>query len=265
MQLTGVDKAYYLQAEGEVSTILSNFSTDFVFDVTDDLMRQRFTSFTTIPKNNFVKELEIGFKDLINTYPGDVENIRLVRMNTYKEILSRISRNAGITFHYDADTDLYYLAYLVFDLFITNYNNYVFRFLYNYIINQKEYIYQALNLSKSKKSKDISTIYNKEKYEDQKLGIINANLDQCIGFISALDFNSETMLSYIFNTTEEIHNVNYLLKYMDSEINLFEVLVQPLLKNDFIYPSLSTAIKLEIQKNNVVYVESYKGEPVYEQ
>ena len=253
MQTSGIDKAYYLEAGGEITTILSNFNTDFVFDVTDDLMRQRFDSFSTIPKHNFVTELEIGFRDLLNRYPGDVENIKLCRLNTYKEILSRISRNSGVKFFYEADTDIFYLATVVFDLFITNYNNYVFRFLYNFIISQKEYVYNALNLSKLKKSKDISTVYNKEHYEDQQLAIINANLDQCIKFISALDFNTATTLSYIYTSTQEIMEMNYLMQHIEPDINLFEVLIQPLLKNDLIYPSLSTAIKLEIQKNNVIY------------
>ena len=47
--------------------------------------------------------------------------------------------------------------------------------------------------------------------------------------------------------------MNYLMQHIEPDINLFEVLIQPLLKNDLIYPSLSTAIKLEIQKNNVIY------------
>lgn len=247
-----LEKAYSVEAGGEISVILSNFSTDFIFNVTDDLMQQRFESFSILPKPNFVKELEIGFKDLIDKYPGDIENIKSVRDTTYKEIINRISSHSNIIIRYDDNIDLFYLAYVLFDLFISNYDKHVFDFFYNYIITQKESIYSSLNLAKLRKSKDISTMYNRQYYKDQQLAIINANLDQCISFISALDFNAASTLSYIYRSYEDINAMNYLLTHIDTESDLFAILIQPILNNDSVYPSISTAIKLEIQKFNVI-------------
>ena len=36
MEVNGVDKAYSLVAEGELSTILSNFNSSYTYDVVDD-------------------------------------------------------------------------------------------------------------------------------------------------------------------------------------------------------------------------------------
>lgn len=247
-----LDKAYSIEAGGEISTILSNFSTDFIFNVTDDLMQQRFKSFSILPKPNFPKELEIGFKDLIDRYPNDIENIKNVRDTTYKEIINRISLHSGIIIRYDDDTDLFYLSNILFDLFISNYDKHVFDFFYNFIIMQKESIYNSLNLAKLRKSKDISTMYNRQYYKDQQLAIINANLNQCISFISALDFNAKDTLSYIYHSYEDINAMNYLLNHIDTEVDMFKILIQPVIHSDIIYPSISTSIKLEIQKTNVI-------------
>ena len=64
MEVNGVDKAYSLAAEGELSTILSNFNSSYTYDVVDDLMRERYNSFSVIPKPNFIDELEYSFKQL---------------------------------------------------------------------------------------------------------------------------------------------------------------------------------------------------------
>jgi len=259
MQTNGIDKAYYVEAEGEITTILSNFNTSFIYNVVEDLMKDRYTTFNLIPKPNFVDSLEISFKDLISSYPGDAENAKLRRTAVYKEIIERISNNTGVTIYYDEYTDLYSLARNVFDLFVSNYDGFVFKFLYNFIYSQREFIYNSLDFEKIKKSKDISTSYNKMTYSDQTMAIINANLDLCLGFITALDFNAPTTLSYMYTSGTEIHTMNFLLNHIDQEADLFDILIKPIITNETLYPLVSTALKLEIQKNNVTIIDSYQS------
>ena len=157
MEVNGVDKAYSLVAEGELSTILSNFNSSYTYDVVDDLMRERYNSFSLISKPNFIDELEYSFKQLLDQFPSDKDNIIYTRNKTYLEIISRISNNSGVQFTIeDTDSvDIRYLASIIFDLFISNYNEYVFKFLYNFIVNQKDFIYNQLDLIKNKKSKKL--------------------------------------------------------------------------------------------------------------
>lgn len=251
MEVNGVDKAYSLVAEGELSTILSNFNSSYTYDVVDDLMRERYNSFSLISKPNFIDELEYSFKQLLDQFPSDKDNIIYTRNKTYLEIISRISNNSGVQFTIeDTDSvDIRYLASIIFDLFISNYNEYVFKFLYNFIVNQKDFIYNQLDLIKNKKSKDISTMYNRQYYSNDTLAIISAKLYSCIDFITALDFDSRTTLSYIYTSADEIVRMNYLLQYIDSSADLFRILILPILTNDLISPSLVNSVKMELQKN----------------
>lgn len=255
MEVNGVDKAYSLVAEGELSTILSNFNSSYTFDVVDDLMKTRYDSFSILSKPNFVDELEYAFKQLYDQFPSDKENIISVRTNTYQEIINRISNNSGVRFNglENSDSvDLRYLASSIFDLFISNYNTYVFKFLYNFVVNQKEFIYNQLELMKTKKSKDITTMYNRQYYTNDILAIISARLYTCIDFITGLDFDTRTTLSYIYTSDNEIARMNYLLQYMDSSADLFRILILPILKNDLVCPSLVNSVKMELQKNFAV-------------
>lgn len=251
MEVNGVDKAYSLVAEGELSTILSNFNSSYTYDVVDDLMKERYNSFSVIPKPNFVDELEYSFKQLLDQFPSDKDNIMYTRNNTYLEIIRRISTNSGVQFNLeDIDSiDIRYLASIIFDLFISNYDNYVFKFLYNFIVNQKDFIYNQLDLVKNKKSKDISTMYNRQYYSNDVLAIISARLYSCIDFITALDFDPRITLSYIYTSADEIVRMNYLLQYIDSSADLFSILIKPILTNDLISPSLVNSVKMELQKN----------------
>lgn len=254
MEVNGVDKAYSLVAEGELSTILSNFNSSYTFDVVDDLMRERYNSFSLISKPNFVDELEFSFKQLLDQFPSDKNNIVYTRNNTYKEIINRISNNSGVMFNVeDPDSvDMRYLASIIFDLFISNYDNYVFKFLYNFIVNQKDFIYNQLDLIKTKKSKDISTIYSKQCFSNDVLAIISARLYSCIDFITTLDFDSKITLGYIYTSADELIRMNYLLQYIDSSVDLFSILIRPILTNDLVNSSLVSAVKMELQKNFII-------------
>lgn len=251
MEVNGVDKAYSLVAEGELSTILSNFNSSYTYDVVDDLMKERYNSFSVISKPNFVDELEYSFKQLLDQFPSDKDNIMYTRNNTYLEIIRRISTNSGVQFNLEdiGSIDIRYLASIIFDLFISNYDNYVFKFLYNFIVNQKDFIYNQLDLVKNKKSKDISTMYNRQYYSNDVLAIISARLYSCIDFITALDFDPRITLSYIYTSADEIVRMNYLLQYIDSSADLFSILIKPILTNDLISPSLVNSVKMELQKN----------------
>lgn len=245
MLLQGENKAEYIVAEGELSTLLSNFSTDFIYDSIDDLIEKRQQVFSLQPKNNFVNALETSFKSMVITYPADKINIMDVRNRTYAEIIRKIETGCGVTVSYDVfNTDIFALAKYLYDLFIARYDIYVFTFLRRFIVAQKDYIYNTLQLDERKKAKDITTIYNKSTFSDPKLAIILANLELCLQFIDNLDFNPEQTLSYIYYTDEEKNIMYYLLNYIDPNNDLFESLIGNVLKNPYLYNPCFAHLKL---------------------
>lgn len=257
MSFKGEDKAYNIVAEGEVAVLLSNFDTNFIIGSTSDMVSQVKENFTLEPKANYVSGLEVVFKDMLNTYPADRENIINVRNTTYLEIIDTICNKSGIKVLYDVSSvDLFTLSKYLFDLTVSNYHINVFDFLYNFIITQKDFIYSTLNLDTMRKSKDISTVYNRQLYSDSKLAIINANLEYCLKFITSMDFSIDQVLGYMYHNKEQYVG-KYLSNYLDPSINLYDLLIEPMIKNPYTYGPLVTTIKLEIQKNNIVGQNKY--------
>lgn len=258
MNLTsGIDKAYYLQAEGESANVLANFSTDFVYNVTNDLIDDRYKDFSLIPKINIIDQFENTFKYLLVQYPYDKENTLQTRYNIYNQIINIISTRTGVRIYNDENTDIYNLARCVFDFFISSYDNYVFTFLLNFIYEQKDAIYMALDLERSKKSKDITTVYNKMNYNDMSLAIINANLDKVLNYIVTLDIPPYDILRRIYADNSNVHMLNFMMSHLDMDTSLFDILIKPILNSPVLYPLLLTYIKLEIQKNSVTIISSF--------
>ena len=210
-------------------------------------------------KINFVEALELSFKQTLETYPTYTDEIRRVRVETYIEIINRLSKNFGIRILYDsANTDLRYLASNLYDLLVTRYDDYVFAFLYNFIVSQKEVIYSSLGLEKNKKIRDVGTMYNREYFEDQHLAVINANLVKVLNMISGLDIAPNIVLQYMrFNSSDvttdaetiDMNGFN-ILQYIDPSTDLFRVMILPLLQNQLTFPSIVSYLNLEIQKVN---------------
>ena len=254
---TGIDKAYHLIAEGESTSILANFSTDFIYNVTQDLLNDRYKDFSLIPKINVVDKLESAFKFLLQQYQYDKENILIRRNEIYMQILTIISNAAGVKIYYDENTDIYNLARSIFDFFISSYDSCVFNFLLNFIYEQKTAIYNELDLEKSKKSKDITTMYNKQMYTDIEMAIINANLDKVLNYIGGMDVPTYDILRRIYANNTNIHTLNFMASHIDMDAPLFDIFIKPVLNNPVLYPILSTNIKLEIQRNDVSIISSF--------
>ena len=48
------DKVYEIQANGQISMILSQFDSGYIMDIVEDTLRQLFNNFDTIPRPNVV-------------------------------------------------------------------------------------------------------------------------------------------------------------------------------------------------------------------
>ena len=239
-------RAYNIQNENEVSTILGNFNTHFIYGVMEDILQQQSTQFINQTRTNFVSAFETNFKQMENTYPGDIGNIRQVRDDVYCQIMDIIAKRFNLQLSYDQDMDKYALAYYLFDFFISNYNIYACSFFSSFICREKDSLYEALNFEDVKRSKDVSTVYNKRMYSDEKIAVISANLNTAIGFINNKDFTMEEILETIYNPDI----VALFSEYVNPTIDFYQSTFVPLINNELIYPLAATQIKLDLQRMN---------------
>lgn len=242
-------QAYTLQAQNEVSVLLSNFSTDYVFNVIEDILQSRYNRFDSLQKPNLVLSFEDNFKTLLIQYPDDKENIHYVRQETYKEIIGLISKEFQFEVRYDDSTDLFTLASCIYDFFVANYNPYISFFFSKIITKEKDGIYNALKLEEQRKSKDSTTIYNKKLYNDPKMALINANLTRVLDYLMAVDFDAATILSSIYGNNVDV--VNMFMNHVFPYNSLYKSAYCSLLKVPEIYPLIITAIRLHVQRMNM--------------
>lgn len=241
--------AYNITTENEIAVILSHFNTEFVFDIIKDNISQKFNSYQiNIP--NVVVSFEQYFKQLQMIYdnPTDRINIENTRIETYKEVLYILGNEFNLEIDFENIQDYYSTAFYLYDLLVSGFNNHVIEFFTNYIIKEKNGIYDLLNLGELKKNKDTSTIYNKKIYKNTKLAVINANLEYVVDAMSAFDITFNMILNTVY---QDKNMVKMIESVIAPRVDFFKGSYIGIMRSN-IRPILLTNIRLEIQKQSMV-------------
>ena len=236
--------SYNITSEKEISVILSHFEPDYVFGIIKDNITQRFR-YNQLSIPNIVGSFESYFKQLFVTYTDadSINQIQTTRLETYKEIISILCSEFQFRFNYEEVNDLYSAAYYLYSFLVSDFSNNIVSFFGNFIIKERNNIYESLKLNDLKKSKDNSTLYNKKIYKNNKLAIINANLDYVIDNICVFDITLSDMLNNIYNDKNIVKFLeNTLLPVYDFFKTVYVPVIQSHLK-----PMLLTDIRLYIQ------------------
>lgn len=240
---------YNVTTENEIAVILSHFSTEFIFNIIRDNIHKKFDTYQmNIP--NVVASFEQYFKQLQMIYnnPTDISNIENVRIETYKEILYILGKEFNLEIDFENIQDYYSITYYLYDLLVSGFNNHVINFFTNYIIKEKNGIYDLLNLGVLKKNKDTSTIYNKKIYKNAKIAIINANLEYVVDSMSGFDITFNMILNTIY---QDKNMVKMIESVVAPRVDFFKFCYIGILQSN-IRPILLTNIRLEIQKQSMV-------------
>ena len=237
-------QAYNIKAENEISVILSNFSTEYVFGIMEDSIKRVFTEFDPIPKPNIVNAFETNFKAIMGDYPEDKEQVIDVRDETYKEIISYIANGFKFVFTTVNDIDPYSSAKYLYDFFVANFDNYLISFLAEYIIKEQNAIYTALGLEKYRRDKDVTTLYNKKVYENLTIAIICSHLDVVLKQISVYDINLQYILNIIYKNNIQIMSI---FNNVDMENDFFHNVYMRILFDPRLYAIISTYLRINVE------------------
>jgi len=240
------NNTYNINTENEVSIILSHFNSEFLFNVIKDNITRK-TEYYQIGMPNIVAAYENRFKQLMSIYTSelDLQNIKQTREETYKEIIDILCREYNLQLNQNLDNEDYYsIAYYLYSFLVSDFKNNVVLFFTNYIMKEKNYLYDYLELNDLKRSKDTTTIYNKKTYKNSKIAIINANLEFVINSIFVFDIDMNTLLNCIYD------NKN-IVKFLENTIqpvhDFFKYHISGFMQSQF-RPILITDIRLSIQK-----------------
>lgn len=223
--------AYNLAVESDTSTIISHFDEEFVLDIVEDNLLRRINVYQpNLP--NIVSAIEQHYKVLANN-----DEIRLnhsvevlqKRNSIYNSIISLLCNRHNLVYTpIDETVDLYSISYYLYDFLVSNFRKYIVDFFTLYIYKEKNEIYNAFNLEDKKKDKDSSTIYGKKLYNDQKIAIINANLDEVLVGLCGVDVNFIDILNAVY---ENKSISNHIYNNIVSSNNFFTDIYSTIIRN----------------------------------
>lgn len=208
------DRVYDMIAEGEVANILAHYDSDYIMNIIKDNIQNNKNSynFNSLSANpNIVYSFELNFNDLMDRYPSDKDNILQVRNERYQEIVDYICSAFNLSYTAPEETDVYTSAYNLYEFLVSGYSRNVSTFFSNFIYKNRESIYEALDLQKYKKEKNSSVLYMKKvNSEDSKIGTILSRIKDIVYFISGMDIDLFTFLSYCY-TIETAQFINSII------------------------------------------------------
>ena len=240
-----INQPYEISNEFNITELLGHFDSNYIFDIiTDKLDNIDYSSVLKEP--NIVISFEENFKIMNDRFPGDSQNIRMLRAQVYTDIINILCEKFNLQFNEDDDNiDRYTLAYQLYDFLVCNRNTYLINFFTSFIINNKGSLCGFLNLDEYRKSKETSAAYGKRIYDDPMYGAISANMAKVIRHISTIDISLMNIFQSTYTNPE-------ILIFLDNAIadrgDFFRDFYCSIFDQPEIMPIIITNIRLSLQK-----------------
>lgn len=250
-----------INSEKAVGIILSKFSSDFILDVIQDNIKMKFRPFN-VGAVNYPIVFEQDFKMAMMEHPSFIDQINDVRLKTYKEIIDIICASYNLVVSAEVDDytpdQMYTLAVLLFDIFVTNFTPKMINFFVQYIINNKDDIYNSITDAEEIKKNKETTAYGKKIYSDTKMVVIHSTLNSVLSSIAAHDIPFNILIYYLVDRS----TADYLLTVLQDTNDIYKYHYAKYINDPITRPDLFTAIKFEIQNmasDKAVNIEQYSS------
>ena len=225
-----ITQPYQISTEYDIADILAKFDSDYIYDVLEDKL-DNISFATSIIEPNIVNAFENNFKIMNDNFPGDSQNIRNVRQQTYLEIIKFLTTSFNLQFNLiDSNIDYYTAAY----------------YLYDFLINNKQSLLNMINMEDFRKNKDSAIVYGKRIYQDQQYAAISANIGNIINYIMTLDIS---LLNIFQSTYKDIRLVQFLDNAFADKGNFFKDFYCRALQKIEDLPIIITNIRLALQNH----------------
>lgn len=235
---------YTINNEYTITEILSHFDSDTILGIMYDRLNNY--NYSSLPEANVVLAFENNFTIMKQEHPIDSDNINQVRGRVYQDMVNILCNHFNLQCNINEYTDLYSLAYYLYDFLVCNFKNYIIKFYTDYIISSKDSLYKTLNLDSLKKIKESTAIYNKKISLDPKYAVIGSNLELVIDFLSTIDFNLSYLIRKAYSTEPNI--MMFLEEILSERSNFFREWYYLSIKRIEIFPVILTDIKLNMTR-----------------
>lgn len=208
--------------ENELATVLSAFNPQFIYDTIVNKLNTRFTYVVSTVNGNVVQACDQNFKYIKATYPYNLTDINAVEAETYQEIVKILCDFYKISYKLpeyedtDAQRSMYFfIAFYLYDFLVGNFFNYITQFYANYLIANKDAIYQSMGLDKFKREKNSSISYAKQVYTDPKIAAISANIIHVVKNMASFDITVQDILTYVYGRQDIVVPIAQIISNID--------------------------------------------------
>lgn len=244
--MIGNNPIQVINSEKAVGIILSKFSSDFILDVIEDNIKMKFRPFGIGPVN-YPVVFEQDFKMAMMENPAFADNINQVRLKTHKEIIDIVCASYNLSISTEVDDyspeQMYSLAVLLFDIFVTSFTPKMISFFVNYILNNKDDIYNSISDAEEIKKNKETTSYGRKIYNDTKMVVIHSALNSVLTSVSAHDIPFNVLIYYLTDRP----TADYLVSLLQDNNDIYKYHYASYIINPITRPDLFTAIKFEMQ------------------
>ena len=250
-------EAYNINNEYELLEAIRHFDSDYIFSVIEDKIRN--INYLGVLKDpNMVDAIEQNFKIMQETFTGDTQNIKIIREQIYLQIIELLCNRFNLQYNtVDPNIDLYTAAKFLYEFLVSSRSDMIIQFFTTAIINYKEFIYNSINSSISRRDKNASTSYAKTVYDDEKYILIASNVGLATNYIYSMDVK----LSDIFAT---VYKDPMIVQFLDNAFadmgNFFKDIYWHDITNPESGPMLISNIKMALHSmvdTNNATIEDY--------
>lgn len=232
-----------INVDNAVASILSKFEPDFIMHIIDDSLKMKFRPYLPAMPN-VVYSFEQTFKMSLDNFESYGQEIDSTRTDTYIHIIRTLCRYYNLEYK-EIDQDYYSSAYHLYDFLVSNFTEHIISFFANFIMKEKNFIYDSFNMGELKKNKDASTLYSKKMFKNAKLGTIHANVDMVLTNMTSFDINIYMILNNIYNDQSVARYIDSIVADCGDFYKNFYVpyVLDPLYRSDLI-----TGVKGKLQQ-----------------
>lgn len=221
--------SHSIDTDMAIGSILSNFDSAFILHTVEDSLQMKFRPFgDAMP--NFIDILNRQFDSVVDAGPDYRQQIEATRSESFKEIVDLICSYYNLQMAQPLDElnpmEAYGIARTMYDIFISNFTDYMINFYMTYIIQNMDGIYNYLlkddNIRKPReKDKPVKS------YIDDKFHLIHANLNKIIMNMTTYDIPFQVLITYftdpntaariseLFIDTGDIYKNHYAVYLLD--------------------------------------------------
>lgn len=230
-----------INTDAALATILSRFSEDYIIDVIETSINNRFRLYENASPN-IVYAYEEHFKTLTEGFTANTDQITETRRNVYLAIINMICTKCGLLFNNSEDLDLYSAAFYLYDFLVANFTKYIITFYTNYIVYNRESIYKSFNLHGS----TAQNVYSKKLFKNPELVAIHANINTVLLGMQAFDIDMDTVLDYVYNDKNIARYISTIVSDVSGE-GFFNYNYENYILDPNLNPELQIQIKLMMQ------------------